>query len=45
MQPAKEGGESWVSSSIAVYNRILETRTDLIGPLLQGFHYDLVGKG
>ncbi len=45
VRPAKVGGESWISSSIAVYNRIRATRPDLLGPLLDGFRYDLVGKG
>jgi len=45
VRPAKEGGESWIASSIAVYNRIRETRPDLLRPLLDGFRYDLVGKG
>jgi hypothetical protein len=45
VRPAKEGGASWVSSSIAVYNRIRETRPDLLQPLLDGFRYDLIGKG
>ena len=29
---------------MAVYNRIHEKRPDLLKPLLEGFHYDLVGK-
>jgi hypothetical protein len=45
VRPAKEGGESWIASSISVYNRILAERPDLIAPLMQGFRYDLVGKG
>lgn len=45
VRPAKTGGESWISSSIAIYNRIRETRPDLLAPLMEGFHYDLVGKG
>lgn len=45
VRPAKQGGESWIASSIAVYNRIRETRPDLLRPLLDGFRYDLVGKG
>lgn len=44
IRPAREGGESWIASSVAVYNRIHETRPDLLEPLLEGFHYDLVGK-
>ena len=45
LQAAKEGGESWIASSIAVYNRIRETRPDLLAPLIAGFQYDLAGKG
>ena len=45
VRPAKEGGESWIASSIAVYNRIRETRPDLLAPLIAGFQYDLAGKG
>jgi hypothetical protein len=45
VRPAKEGGESWIASSIAVYNRIREARPDLLEPLLNGFRYDLIGKG
>lgn len=45
VRPAMEGGESWIASSIAIYNRIRETRPDLLAPLMAGFRYDLVGKG
>jgi hypothetical protein len=45
VRPAKEGGESWIASSISVYNKIRETRPDLLDPLLKGFRYDLIGKG
>lgn len=45
VRPAKEGGESWIASSISVYNRIRDQRPDLMPPLLEGFRYDLVGKG
>jgi hypothetical protein len=45
VRPAKEGGESWIASSISVYNRILTERPDLLAPLMEGFRYDLVGKG
>lgn len=45
VRPAKEGGESWIASSISVYNRILAERPDLLPPLMEGFRYDLVGKG
>jgi len=45
VRPAKEGGESWISSSLAVYNEIRKKRPDLLAPLLSGFRYDLIGKG
>ena len=45
VRPAKEGGESWIASSIAVYNRILEIQPELLTPLMAGFKYDLAGKG
>lgn len=45
VRPAKEGGESWIASSIAVYNEIRATQPDLLEPLLAGFRYDLIGKG
>ena len=45
VRPAKKGGESWIASSMSVYNRIRVTRPELLEPLLNGFHYDLIGKG
>ncbi len=45
VRTAQEGGESWIASSIAVYNRIREMRPNLLAPLLAGFRYDLIGKG
>lgn len=45
VRKAKGGGESSVVSAIALFNEILETRPDLIAPLCDGFHIDLVGKG
>ena len=45
VRPAKKGGESWISSSLAVYNQIRSKRPDLLAPLLAGFRYDLIGKG
>lgn len=45
VRPAKEGGESWIASSISVYNRIRDARPDLLPLLFDGFRYDLVGKG
>ena len=45
VRPARRGGESWIASSIAIYNRIRSQRPDLLAPLFAGFRYDLVGKG
>lgn len=43
-QPLK-GGESGVVSAMALHNEIVRTRPDLVAPLHDGFHIDLVGKG
>jgi len=45
VRPSKSGGESAVVSSTALYNEFLATRPDLLEPLYDGFHLDLVGKG
>lgn len=45
VRKAKSGGESSVVSAMAIYNEIMATRPDLIEPLCEGFHIDLVGKG
>lgn len=42
---ARSGGESSIVSALALFNEILETRPDLLPPLFEGFHIDLVGKG
>ena len=39
LRQAKSGGENFVVSSMAVFNRILETRPDLLEVLMQPFHY------
>ena len=39
IQPAMSGGENQIVSSVAVYNRILATRPDLLRVLLQPFYY------
>ncbi len=39
LRKAKSGGENFVVSSMAVFNRILETRPDLLNVLMQPFHY------
>jgi hypothetical protein len=41
---AKRGGESRVASSIAVYNRMLETRPDLAAELCGGFYRSRSGE-
>lgn len=41
---AKSGGVSQISSSMAIYNRILEDRSDLLDVLYEGFHHDLRGE-
>ena len=45
IRAAKSGGGSAVVSSTALYNRFLDTRPDLLEPLYNGFHLDLIGKG
>jgi hypothetical protein len=45
VRPAKAGGYSRVSNSMAIYNEILATHPEYIAPLTDGFHFDLIGKG
>ena len=45
VRPSKSGGESAVVSATALYNAFLDSRPDLLEPLYNGFHIDLVGKG
>ncbi len=45
VRPSISGGESAVVSSTALYNEFLASRPDLLEPLYEGFHLDLVGKG
>ena len=40
LHPAKAGGESAIASASAVYNRLLETRPDLVEALCGSFHVD-----
>ena len=42
---AKEGGESGVVSSLAIYNEILKNKPEYLEVLCKGFHIDLIGKG
>ena len=45
IQRAKEGGESGVISSLAIYNEILKTKPQYLETLCKGFYIDLIGKG
>ncbi len=40
LQRAKRGGESRIVSSVSVFNRILETRPDLVPLMFQPFYFD-----
>ena len=44
-QTAKAGGESCISSSVAIHNEILRTRPDLLAALYQPFYIDHRGEG
>lgn len=44
-QPAKSGGESEISSAMAVYNALLAENPEYLEPLARGFHFDLRGEG
>jgi hypothetical protein len=41
---AMAGGATRVSSSAAIYNKILRTRPELLDVLCAGFHFDMTGK-
>ena len=41
LRPAISGGESWVCSSMAVHNAILEEHPEYLAPLYRGYHYCL----
>ena len=43
LHTAKEGGESKVVSSLALYNEVLRRRPDLLEVLYRPFHWDLQG--
>lgn len=45
LQTAKSGGESCISSSVAIHNEILRTRPDLLEALYQPFYIDHRGEG
>lgn len=44
LRKAKAGGESRIVSSMAIFNKMLERRPDLLRPLFDGFHYHLKGE-
>ncbi|NQU61535.1 MAG: TauD/TfdA family dioxygenase [Rhodospirillales bacterium] len=43
--PAKKGGESEITSAMAIYNEILSLHPEYLEPLCGGFHFDLRGEG
>ncbi|CAN5410012.1 hypothetical protein BH10PSE18_BH10PSE18_00650 [soil metagenome] len=45
VQDAKSGGESVLTSAIAVHNAMLEQRPELLALLYQGFHWHRFGEG
>ncbi len=45
LQTARHGGESCISSSVAIHNEILRTRPDLLEALYQPFYIDHRGEG
>lgn len=44
IRPANKGGISQISSSISIYNKILQERPDLMDLLFEGFYHDLRGE-
>src|SRR5207245_2809654 len=44
LHPSKRGGESRIASSVTVYNRILESRADLVKALTEDFHRSRSGE-
>jgi hypothetical protein len=45
LQTARAGGESCISSSVAIHNEIMRTRPDLLEALYQPFYIDHRGEG
>lgn len=39
LRPAIEGGESWIASSMAIHNAILQERPEYMEPLYRGYYY------
>jgi hypothetical protein len=44
-QPAKEGGESEITSALSVYNELLANNPEYLVSLMAGFYFDLRGEG
>ncbi len=44
LHPSKSGGESSLSSSVSVYNAVVERRPDLLGALLEPYYRDRRGE-
>ena len=45
VRKARSGGHTSVSSSMAIFNAVLERHPEYLEPLFAGFHYDLRGEG
>ena len=45
VRQAREGGQSTIASSMAIYNEILAHHPEWIDLLYRGFHYDVRGEG
>jgi hypothetical protein len=43
VHPAREGGESRIASSLAIYNRLIDEAPEALEALHRGFHHDLRG--
>lgn len=43
--PAKQGGESQITSAMTIYNQLLAHTPEYLEPLAGGFHFDLRGEG
>ena len=39
LRPSPEGGESWIASSMAIHNAILEEHPEYMEPLYRGYYY------
>ncbi|MEK9671368.1 MAG: TauD/TfdA family dioxygenase [Rhodospirillaceae bacterium] len=45
VRTAREGGESYIASSMAVFNDILANHPEFLPPLFEGFYFNLRGEG